>query len=77
MARKIGAREVLRLLGSGMSRNAIARSQGMSKHSVRAVSEAAEAAGIGWAEAPTPLFATLPATSFAFTATPPFLHVVT
>ena len=34
-----------------MSRNAIARSQGMSKHSVRAVSEAAEAAGIGWAEA--------------------------
>lgn len=51
MARKIRAGEVLRLLGSGMSRNAIARSQGMSRHSVRAVSEAAEAAGIGWAEA--------------------------
>ena len=51
MARKIRAREVLRPLGSGMSRNAIARSQGMSKHSVQAVSEAAEAAGIGWAEA--------------------------
>ena len=51
MARKIRAREVLRLLESGMSRNAIARSQGMSKHSVQAVSEAAEAAGIGWAEA--------------------------
>ncbi|MBM6816831.1 transposase [Olsenella uli] len=51
MARKIRAREVLRPLGSGMSRNAIARSQGMSRHGVRAVSEAAEAAGIGWAEA--------------------------
>ena len=51
MARKIRAREVLRPLGSGMSRNAIARSQGMSKHSVQAVSEAAETAGIGWAEA--------------------------
>ena len=51
MAREIRAREVLRLLESGMSRNAIARSQGMSKHSVRAVSEAAEAAGIGRAEA--------------------------
>ena len=35
MARKIRAREVLRLLESGMSRNAIARSQGMSKHSVQ------------------------------------------
>ena len=51
MAREIKAREVLRLLESGMSRNAIARSQGMSKHGVQAVSEAAEAAGIGWAEA--------------------------
>ena len=51
MARKIRAREVLRLLESGMSRNTIARSQGMSKHSAQAVSEAAEAAGIGWAEA--------------------------
>ena len=51
MARKIRAREALRLLESGMSRNAIARSQGMSKHSVQAVSEAAEAAGTGWAEA--------------------------
>ena len=29
MARKIRAREALRLLESGMSRNAIARSQGM------------------------------------------------
>lgn len=51
MARKIRAREVLRLLESGMSRNATARSQGMSGHSVQAVSEAAEAAGIGWAGA--------------------------
>ena len=51
MARKVRAREALRLLESGMSRNAIARSQGMSKHSVQAVSEAAEAAGTGWAEA--------------------------
>ena len=51
MARKIRAREVLRLLESGMARNAIARSRGMSKHSVQAVSEAAEAAGIGWAVA--------------------------
>lgn len=51
MARKIRAREALRLLESGMSRNAIARSQGMSKHSVQATSEAAEAAGTGRAEA--------------------------
>ncbi|MCF6412916.1 hypothetical protein I7648_04270 [Collinsella tanakaei] len=51
MARKIRAREVLRLLGSGMSRNQIARTQAVSKHSVQAVAEAAEAAGIGWAEA--------------------------
>ena len=51
MARKIRAGEVLRLLESGMSRNAIARSQGMSRHGVQAVSEAAEAAGTGWAEA--------------------------
>ena len=51
MARRIRAREVLRLLESGMSRNAIARSQGMSRHGVQAVPEAAEAAGIGWAEA--------------------------
>lgn len=51
MARRIRAREALRPLESGMSRNAIARSQGMSKHGVQAVSEAAEAAGTGRAEA--------------------------
>ena len=51
MARKIRAREVLRLLESGMSRNQIARTQAASKHSVQAVAEAAAAAGIGWAEA--------------------------
>ena len=51
MARRIRAREALRLLGSGMSRNAIARSQGMSRHGVQAVPEAAEAAGTGRAEA--------------------------
>ncbi|MCF6412166.1 hypothetical protein I7648_00375 [Collinsella tanakaei] len=51
MARKIRAREVLRLLESGMSRNQIARTQAVSKHSVQAVAEAAAAAGIGRAEA--------------------------
>lgn len=51
MARKIRAREVLRLLEAGMSRNEIARTQGMSKHSVQDVAEAAAAAGIGWSEA--------------------------
>lgn len=51
MARKIRAREVLRLLEAGMSRNEIARTQRMSKHSVQAVAEASAESGIGWAEA--------------------------
>ena len=51
MARKIRAREALRPLESGMSRNAIARSRGMSRHGVQAASEASEAAGVGWAGA--------------------------
>jgi|GEM_PF-6421387 len=42
MARKIRAREILRLLEAGMSRNAIARSQGVSKHSIQAVEKAAD-----------------------------------
>lgn len=51
MARKIRAREILRLLGADMSRNAIARSQGVSKHSIQAVEKAADDAGVGWAQA--------------------------
>lgn len=42
MARKIRARLILQQLAAGTSRNAIARSLGVSKHSIQAVAEAAE-----------------------------------
>lgn len=42
MARKIKARLILQQLAAGTSRNAIARSLGVSKHSIQAVAEAAE-----------------------------------
>lgn len=50
MARKIRAKEVLRPREASLSQNAAARSQHMSKHSVQAVLEAAEALGVGWAD---------------------------
>lgn len=46
MARRIRAREALRLRASGLSQNAIARAAHMSKHSVREVLDAAEEAGL-------------------------------
>ena len=51
MARRTKAREILRLLETGMPRSAIARALSVSKHSVQAVAEAADERGIGWAEA--------------------------
>lgn len=48
MVRRIKAKLVLRLRGQGLSGRAIAASQRMSRHSVAAVLEAAEQAGIGW-----------------------------
>ena len=42
MARKIGARLILQQLAAGTSRNAIARSLEVSKHSIQAVADAAE-----------------------------------
>lgn len=51
MARRTRAREILRLLEAGMPRGAIARALPVSKHSARAVAEAAAGRGIGWAEA--------------------------
>ena len=51
MARRTKAREILRLLETGMPRSAIARALSVSKHSVQAVAEAAGERGIGWVEA--------------------------
>ncbi|MCI1788694.1 MAG: hypothetical protein LKI58_11665 [Actinomyces sp.] len=48
MVRKIRAKLVLQLRTEGFSGRAISASQGMSRKSVRAVFEAADAAGIGW-----------------------------
>lgn len=48
MARKIRAREVLRLLESGMSRNAIARTQSVSKTSVVDTFHAADEKVVSW-----------------------------
>ena len=48
MVRKIRAKLVLQLRAEGLSGRAISASQGMSRKSVRAVFEAADAAGIGW-----------------------------
>lgn len=48
MVRRIRAKLVLRLRAEGLSGRAIAASQGMSTHSVAAVLEAADRAGVGW-----------------------------
>lgn len=48
MVRKIQAKLVLRLHAQGLSRRAIARSQGMSRRSVSDVLDAARAVGVGW-----------------------------
>lgn len=48
MARRIRAREALRLRASGLSQNAIASAVHMSKHSVREVLDAAEASRLTW-----------------------------
>ena len=50
MVRKIKAKLVLRLRDQGLSRSAIARSQGMSKHGVIDVFDAADRLGIGWSD---------------------------
>ena len=50
MARRIRAKLVLQLREAGMSQNEIARSQGMSKHSVGDVVAAARRLGIEWAD---------------------------
>lgn len=48
MVRKIRAKLVLQLRAEGLSGRVIAASQGMSRKSVTAVLEAADAAGVGW-----------------------------
>jgi transposase len=50
MVRKIRAKRVLQLRAEGLSGRAIAASQGMSRKSITAVLEAADAAGVGWDE---------------------------
>lgn len=47
MARRIKARLIMRLLAAGLSQNAMARSQKVSKRSVAEVSRAARDAGVG------------------------------
>lgn len=51
MARRTRAREIPRLPGAGMPGDAISRALSVPKRSVRAVAEAADERGIGWAEA--------------------------
>ena len=51
MARKARARPMLQQLAAGTSRNAIARSLGVSKHSIQAVAEAAEREKVSWQDA--------------------------
>lgn len=48
MVRKIKAKLVLQLRAEGLSGRAIAASQGMSRKSITAVLEAADAVGVGW-----------------------------
>jgi len=48
MVRKIKAKLVLQLRNQGLSRRAIESAQGMSRHSIRAVLDAAELLGLGW-----------------------------
>ena len=50
MVRKIRAKLVLQLRAEGLSGRAIAASQQMSRKSVTAVLDAADAAGVAWAE---------------------------
>jgi len=50
VARKIKAKLVLQLCNQGLSRRAIESAQGMSKHSIQAVLDAAELAGLAWAD---------------------------
>ena len=50
MARTIRAKLILQLHESGMSQNEIARSQGMSKHSVSDVIHKAAELDIGWSD---------------------------
>lgn len=51
MARRIRAREALRLRASGLSQKAIARAAHMSKHSVREVLDVAEDSNLTWDDA--------------------------
>lgn len=51
MVRKIKAKLVLQLRAQGLSGRAIAVGQGMSRHSVQAVLDAADRAGLAWADA--------------------------
>lgn len=48
MVRKIKAKLVLQLRNQGLSRRAIESAQGMSRHSIQAVLDAAERLGLGW-----------------------------
>ena len=48
MARRIKARLIMKLLAAGLSQNAIARSQHVSKHSVEDVARAARDVGLDW-----------------------------
>ncbi|WP_461190482.1 hypothetical protein [Arthrobacter sp. Z4-13] len=50
MVRKIRAKLVLQLRAEGLSGRAIAASQGMSRKSITAVLETADAAGVVWDE---------------------------
>ena len=47
MVRKIKAKQILQLRNQGLSRRAIESGQGMSRHSIRAVLDAAERLGLG------------------------------
>lgn len=51
MVRRIKARLVLQLRSQGLSGRAIAAGQGMSRHSVQAVIDVAERAGLAWGDA--------------------------
>ena len=48
MVRKIKAKLVLQFRNQGLSGRAISSGQGMSRHSVQAVIDAADRAGVGW-----------------------------
>jgi hypothetical protein len=48
MVREIKAKLVLQLRNQGLSGRAISSAQGMSRHSIQAVLDAADRAGLGW-----------------------------